>query len=359
MAATPESGLLVLADLTGYTAYLTRSELEHAPTIAGDLLDTIVARLEPPFRLAKLEGDAAFLFAEDGRAEPRLLADALEAAYLAFRRRLRSIAAGSTCTCNACGLAPQLDLKLFVHRGTWVRTAIAGRDELAGADVILVHRLLKADLGAGARGHAFAFLTDAAVAALALDPEAASLEPIVAAPEGFAPLTGALLDLDARWRLDTERVRLDPEQPVLDATVVPGAAPAVVWDHLTVPSLREGWEGDIRLQPVAGDGGPGSLAHCVTGRLAMLEEVVDWQPPERVGWRVVVPGVGRVAVVADLAAEAGGTRLRVRWAPEGDGDHAALRRLALARRRALARLEARLESREVMGAASPGSTLRG
>ncbi len=56
MAATPESGFLVIADLTGYTAYLSGSEIEHAPAIAGDLLETIVGRLEPPFRLAKFEG---------------------------------------------------------------------------------------------------------------------------------------------------------------------------------------------------------------------------------------------------------------------------------------------------------------
>ena len=46
MAAATQSGFLVLADLTGYTAYLAGSELEHAPTIAGDLLETIVGRLD-------------------------------------------------------------------------------------------------------------------------------------------------------------------------------------------------------------------------------------------------------------------------------------------------------------------------
>jgi len=91
MAIEPQTGYLVVADLTGYTAYLSRSELEHAPTIAGDLLETIVGRLEPPFRLAKFEGDACFLFVEDGRADGSLLLDAIEASYVAFRRRLRSI----------------------------------------------------------------------------------------------------------------------------------------------------------------------------------------------------------------------------------------------------------------------------
>jgi hypothetical protein len=97
MASTPEKGLFVLADLTGYTAYLSSGEIEHAPTIAGDLLETIVGRLEPPFRLAKFEGDAAFLYAEDGRADPALLVDAVEASYIAFRRRLRSIEGATTC----------------------------------------------------------------------------------------------------------------------------------------------------------------------------------------------------------------------------------------------------------------------
>ena len=87
VGATPETGTLVLADLTGYTAYLAGGEIEHAPTIAGDLLETIIGRLEPPFRLAKLEGDAAFLYVEDGRADGSLQLDALEAAFFAFRRR--------------------------------------------------------------------------------------------------------------------------------------------------------------------------------------------------------------------------------------------------------------------------------
>ena len=175
MASTPETGFLVIADLTGYTAYLTGSEIEHAPVIAGDLLETIVGRLEPPFRLMKFEGDAAFLFVEDGRADGSLLLDAIEAAYVAFRRRLRSIDQATSCDCNSCRLAPRLDLKLFVHHGSFIRGRIAGRDELAGADVILVHRLLKGTTAAEARGNGFVLFTSAAVAALGLDPDALGL----------------------------------------------------------------------------------------------------------------------------------------------------------------------------------------
>ena len=104
MAATPETGFLVIADLTGYTAYLTRSELEHAPAIAGDLLETIVGRLEPPYRLAKFEGDAAFMFVEDGRADASLLLDAIEASYVAFRRRVAQFDFPPCPDCGSCEL---------------------------------------------------------------------------------------------------------------------------------------------------------------------------------------------------------------------------------------------------------------
>src|SRR3954454_7091385 len=145
MPAIPESGLLLVADLSGYTAYLTGAEIEHAPQIATDLLETIVEHLEPPFRLAKFEGDAAFVFIEDGAAEATLLRDVIDACYLAFRRRLRSIEKATSCDCSACRTAPRLDLKFFVHHGQYVRTHIHGRDELAGSSVILVHRLLKGE----------------------------------------------------------------------------------------------------------------------------------------------------------------------------------------------------------------------
>jgi hypothetical protein len=54
--ATADVGYLVIADLTGYVAHISGSEIEHPPAIAGDLPETIVGRLEPPFRLAKFEG---------------------------------------------------------------------------------------------------------------------------------------------------------------------------------------------------------------------------------------------------------------------------------------------------------------
>lgn len=321
MAASPESGFLVIADLTGYTAYLSGSEIEHAPAIAGDLLETIVGRLEPPFRLVKLEGDAAFLFVEDGRADGSLLLDAIEAAYVAFRRRLRSIEQATSCDCNSCRLAPRLDLKLFVHHGTVVWGRIAGRDELAGADVILVHRLLKGSGAAGARGNGFALFTNEAVDALGLDPGAPGLRPGEESMEHLGRVATFTLDLEGRWQAESRRRRIEiaDADAAFDVEATLAADPALVWAHLTSPALRTRWEGPLVIEETSAGGrrGVGTTTQCVTGRLATLEEIVDWQPYDRVAWRLAVPGLGPIAATADLDESDGGTHLRLRWASQG------------------------------------------
>ncbi|MES2210024.1 MAG: DUF2652 domain-containing protein [Chloroflexota bacterium] len=318
MAPIPESGLLVIADLTGYTAYLSRGEIEHAPTIAGDLLESIIGRMEPPFRLAKLEGDAAFLYVEDGRADPSLLVDALEASYVAFRRRLRSIEGATNCSCNACGLAPRLDLKLLVHHGSFVRTVIAGRDELAGSPVIVVHRLLKSATVATARANGFALFTREAVDALELDPIALGLVESREEIEHLGVVTTFVMDLEARWQVESaeRRVGGTSGRALLDVSIDLRTEPASAWAHLTSPALRPLWEGPITISEVSvgGQRGVGTTSQCVTGRLATLEEIVDWQPYDHAAWRLAVPDLGPVEATMDLDSSREGTRMRLRWA---------------------------------------------
>jgi uncharacterized protein YndB with AHSA1/START domain len=326
MASTPERGYLLIADLTGYTAYLSRGEIEHAPAIAGDLLETVVGRLEPPFRLAKLEGDAAFLYVEDGRAEGSLLFDAIEAAYLAFRRRLRSIEQASACDCTACSAAPRLDLKFFLHHGEYVRTTIAGRDELAGASIIVVHRLLKGAAAAAAhapdgRASGFAVFTAQALAAIGI--EAGTLGAIAGAEviEHLGEVETQTVDLEGRWQAEAgeRRLVIGDAEAAFDVRVEVPADPATVWAHLTSPALRPRWEGPIVITETAPDGrrGVGTRAQCVTGRLATLEEIVDWQPYDHVGYRLAVPGIGPAAATYDLDPRDGGTGVRLRWAVAG------------------------------------------
>jgi hypothetical protein len=50
------SGYLLLADISGYTAFLAGTELEHANAIVRELTTLVRVRLSPPMRFVKLEG---------------------------------------------------------------------------------------------------------------------------------------------------------------------------------------------------------------------------------------------------------------------------------------------------------------
>ena len=133
----------LIADISGYTGYLAGVELDHAQDILADLVGTVVTALRPNFRLAKLEGDAAFMSMTAEKVDGSMLLDTIERCYFGFRRRRRDVRQATSCECNACVRIPDLDLKFVVHHGSAIQQKVAGRQELLGSDVIVAHRLLE------------------------------------------------------------------------------------------------------------------------------------------------------------------------------------------------------------------------
>jgi hypothetical protein len=173
MGAQVERGIMVLADISGSTAFVTATELEHGPSIIAELLEEVMRRLSPPLEIQELEGDAVFALGPEFRLVPRdRLLDVLDDAFVAFRRRQREMQAAETCCCQACQSAPDLDLKIVAHYGPFVRQVVGGRSQVAGADVILAHRLLKNRL---VSRRAYLLLTEAAVRWIGIDPARAGL----------------------------------------------------------------------------------------------------------------------------------------------------------------------------------------
>src|SRR6188768_3449328 len=175
MPDQPEPACLVIADITGYTSYLAGVELDHAQDILADLMDTVVRALRPTFRLAKLEGDAAFTYVLTETVDGSGLMDTVERTYFAFRRRLRDIGQASVCDCNACMRMPALDLKVLAHHGTVLRQRMAGREELVGSPVIVAHRLLKNAVTETTGIAAYALYTEDCLRAANADPVALGL----------------------------------------------------------------------------------------------------------------------------------------------------------------------------------------
>ena len=297
MLTPSERACLVIADISGYTSYLADSELEHAQDILADLMETTLAALGPILRLNKLEGDAVFLYAPEAEIDGSILMDALENAYFAFQRRLRSIRQATTCQCNACRTIPSLNLKFCAHHGGFVRQRIAGQEELAGRDVILVHRLLKNSVGAAFGLQGYGLFTSACVAAMQLEPSALGLRPHSETYEHIGEVPAYVHDLQQRWKeeLETRRVRVAPEEADLHLTFDLPAPVPLVWEWNTDASRRTQWVEDVirvDVNTVGGRRGVGTTNHCVHGHDAHLEEIVDWRPFEYYTYIVRHPMMG-------------------------------------------------------------------
>jgi len=188
-----ESGFLVLADISGFTAFVTAAELEHGAGITGALLAGIMEALSPPLEIQELEGDAVFALGPDEAEGPDLpLLEALGRALDGFRQRQREMSVDSSCACRACRGVLALSLKLIVHHGSFLRQVVGGRSRVAGPDIILAHRFLKNDVGPAT----YVLFTGAAVARIGIDPVAAGMRRYTGTYAHFGAVECFVVSLD-------------------------------------------------------------------------------------------------------------------------------------------------------------------
>ena len=327
MSASAEPTCLVIADIAGYTGYLAGAELDHAQDILADLIDTVVGALRATFKLAKLEGDAVFVYHAAATVDGSLVQDVIERCYFAFRRRLRDIQQSSTCECNACLLIPRLDLKFVAHHGTVGRQRMAGREELVGSDVIVVHRLLKNRVGAALGLGAYALYTEPLVAAMGItDPRAGGLREHREAFDGVGAVTGWVADLERAWAAADERTKsyVAASDALVVITTRVRAPQELTWEWMTSPIRRVNWTTGLTgfvEEAAGGRRGAGTVNHCMHGKDAIVEEILDWRPPHYQTIRVTLPyrGYPKVLMTLELEPVPDGTNIAWRAARPRSG----------------------------------------
>ncbi len=308
MLARTEPACLVIADIAGYSGYLAGVELDHAQDILADLIDVIVRALRPAFKLAKLEGDAAFVFVPAATVDGPGLRDVIEHCYFAFQRQIRDIRQASTCECNACVRMPGLDLKFVAHHGLVARQRMAGREELVGSDVVVVHRLLKNRVAESLAVSAYVLYTDALVRAMGLgDPAAAGMRAHRETFESVGEVAGWVTDLGAAWAEERRRERTKVgDADALAVITIPTPVPrAILWEWATSPARRVQWGTGMTgvVEDLAnGRRGVGTVNHCMHGKNVSIEEVLDWVPPEYETKRINtgIKGAPRLLMTTEL-----------------------------------------------------------
>lgn len=146
---------LMLADISGYTHFVTlhQASFLHAEEIVTQLMEAVLESVTTPLVLNKLEGDAAFFYAQAGGNAGEVAAGLVQQGsglMAAFRRKQEELikAGEGGCFCDACCNLGALKLKIILHSGEAILKIIRQQEELAGRDVILAHRLLKNRLAA-------------------------------------------------------------------------------------------------------------------------------------------------------------------------------------------------------------------
>ncbi|HJR91087.1 MAG TPA: DUF2652 domain-containing protein [Acidimicrobiia bacterium] len=305
-----ERACLVIADISGYTRYLAEVELDHAQDVLADLITTVVKSFRPRFRLAKLEGDAAFVYAPVGSIDGSILMDKIEGCYFDFRQRLLSIRQASVCECQACLLIPTLNLKMVAHHGDVAIQSMAGSAELVGTDVVLAHRLLKNSI----ENSAYALFTDTCIEATGLDPEALGMARHRELYEHVGEVGGWVHDLEKAWRemRERRRVYVSESEATLTYSEFYAVPPELVWEYVSVPTLRAKWGAGLERVEQLDPGGrrrPGTVNHCMHGEDVLIQEYVDWRPPKYHTSKVTFPDGKTLTGTLEVKPVEGGATL--------------------------------------------------
>ena len=296
-------GLLVIADISGYTSFVAGTEHEHSREILAELIEQIAKTFGGKLSIDQVEGDALACTTE--RTDVAV-ADWLRETFRVFHRRLRDIRGATTCSCRACATVQELGLKFVVHRGSYSRHEIAGRPQLHGADVNLVHRLLKNSVPL----HEYLLVTETALAAwpdsvrstLVLSPQRDGVGEVGAAYLDLRPLRADV------WNEPRPAVR--PEDAKLrGVTRFPGT-PEQVWRHLTDAKLRQLWMGVPRVDFMPGARGSlvGAEYHCIHGEnQKTLFRILACDAPRELTMQMDFPFVGTVWRTDRVAPEGAAT----------------------------------------------------
>jgi len=98
--------------------------------------------------------------------------------------------------------------------------------------------------------------------------------------------------------------------------------PQVAWEFLTKPGQRMSWQPWVTEVTIEGATGgrrkPGSANHCMHGKDAVIEEILDWRPYDYVTDRTILAtpsGPVKVLHTIELEPVPAGTVIHLRFGP--------------------------------------------
>jgi len=139
-------GLLFIPDISGFTRFVTETEINHSRLIIQELLELLINANQTGLELSEVEGDAILFYKFGEMPELEELYSQVEKMFSSFHHHLQAYDSLRLCQCKACVSAINLTLKVITHYGEFTQYNVKNFTKLLGKDVIVAHQLLKNDI---------------------------------------------------------------------------------------------------------------------------------------------------------------------------------------------------------------------
>ncbi len=300
-----QKGYILIADISGYTEYLSQTELAHAQDILETLMQALVENIQPPIAISRIEGDGIFAYTTEGSfLQGQTLLEVIEQLYSSFAFQLEHIKRNTTCTCQACRRIPELGLKMVLHYGEFGLQHVANMTDLVGNSVNLAHRLTKNTIKETTGVSDYAFFTTESIHAMHLiDFAESTMVKHTETYEHIGEVHGYVYDLKPVWQRDRERHRvfIPPGEAAVETTLDLPVSLPIAWDYLLDPEIRRSFLGADKIDTSKVDGRMtiGSRYHCAHGDAILDQVILDMQPFEYFTFRQFMFLPGNIPATSD------------------------------------------------------------
>lgn len=151
-----KTGLIFIPDISGFTTFVNKTEIEHSRFIIEELLETIINSNELGLNISEIEGDAVLFYKFGDPPKMQQLVRQVEKMFTGFHKQIQNYQYRRLCQCSACINAADLSLKVIIHYGEYSSYRVKEFSKLLGRDIIVAHQLLKNDI----EQHEYMLVTD-------------------------------------------------------------------------------------------------------------------------------------------------------------------------------------------------------
>ena len=137
------NSLLFIPDITGFTEFVNKTEIEHSQHIISELLEEIIDCNELELEVSEIEGDAVLFYKPENVPDLNAVYEQTRKMFLGFHSHLKRYDTHRICQCGACSTASKLSLKFIVHSAEIGFTTVKNNKKPFGSDIVLLHKLLK------------------------------------------------------------------------------------------------------------------------------------------------------------------------------------------------------------------------